>query len=315
VDMNFETQVILQRLVVPSLLGLAGGFVLSRCERRSLASGDGGPLRLVATASIIGTLLVGAGLIASDLWQRGLIANPATWRRWDAREPWMWMVWLVPGLMLVLGLLKGLGATPSRFATWCLPVLVLGAAGTLYVALPQGSGYEDKLRDAVRWLALGTAAVTVNAACLNAIATRPGGRWAPCVLLAQLGCIAGIVLQSYASLGEFVLAGIGILVGLSIISLVLPSESTYDFGWQLAPAILAMSVLAVASLAVSTFYVSTPPATWLIMSILFLPTIVGSVDCILHKQQWGWRVLAALVICGLVLAVVIASAINNKPEW
>ncbi|MCU0706968.1 MAG: hypothetical protein MUF23_01620 [Pirellula sp.] len=316
--MNFETQVVLQRIVVPSLLGLAGGFVLSRCERRALATADGSgdsPLRLAATASILGALFVGAGLIASDLWQRGLITNPATWRRWDAREPWMWMVWMVPSLMFVLGLLKGLGRTPGRFATWCLPIVVIGAAGILYVALPQGSGYEDKLKDAVRWLALGTVAATVNAVCLNTIAAQPGGRWAPCVLLAQLGCIAGIVLQSYASLGEFVLSAIGILIGLSIVSLAIPSPSTHDYGWQLAPAVLAMSVLAVACLAVSTFYVSTPPATWLVLSILFLPALVGCVNCILQKQPWGWRVAAAIVLCGALLAVVIVSAINNKPEW
>lgn len=318
-QISFETQILLQRIVLPSLLGLAGGWVLSRCERRGLElSGSGSdtrPLRGVMTASFFGALLVGAGLIVSDLWQRELITNPATWRRWDAREPWMWMVWMIPGLILFLGFAKGLIATPQRFATWSLPGVIALGAGIFYVCLPQGPGYENDLPRAVRWIALGIAAVAMNCASLNAIARGPGGRWAPLVLLVQLACVAGLALQSYASLGEFVLAAAGATLGLCVISLFLPSPWTFDYGWPLAPAILGLTVLASVSLAASTFYVSEPLATWMLMSILFLPTIVGAIDLCLGGKHWGWRVAAAFFLWALALSAVVAKALQNKSDW
>jgi hypothetical protein len=310
-QVSFEVQVLLQRIVLPSLLGFAGGLLLSRCERRSLESGALGssesPLRGVITASVLGSLIVGAGLIASDLWQRELITNPAIWRRWAAREPWMWMVWMIPGLILFLGLAKGLVATPSRFATWCLPGVVAWGAGIFYVCLPQGPGYENDLPRAVRWIALGIAAVAMNCASLNAIARGPGGRWAPLVLLVQLVFVAGLALQSYASLGEFILAATGATLGLSIVSLFLPSTRTFDYGWPLAPAILGLTVLACASLATSTFYISEPPATWILMSVLFLPTVAGAIDLCLGGKHWGWRVAAAFFLWALALSAVVAT--------
>ena len=316
---SFEVQILLQRIVLPGLMGLVGGWVLSRCERRSLESGSSGaaehPLRGAMSASSLGSLLVGAGLIASDLWQRELITNPAIWRRWDAREPWMWMVWMVPGLILFMGLVKGLVATPSRYATWSLPGVIAWATGIFYVCLPQGPGYENDLPRAVRWIALGIAAVAMNCASLNAIARGPGGRWAPLVVLVQLVCVAGLALQSYASLGEFILAATGATLGLSIVSLFLPSTRTFDYGWPLAPAILGLTVLACASLATSTFYISEPPATWILMSVLFLPTVAGAIDLCLGGKHWGWRVAAAFFLWALALSAVVAGALQNTSDW
>lgn len=318
-ELSFEVQVLLQRMVVPSLAGVAGGLVLSRCERSSLAPGEAWagdrPLRGAMVASSLGALLVGVGLITSDLWQREMITNPAIWRRWDAREPWMWMVWMIPGLILLLGLLKGITATPMRFSAWCLPCMVASASGVFYVSLPQGEAYRDTLRDVIRWMALGIAALVMNVAAMNAIARRPGGRWAPLALLVQLVCIAGLALQSYASLGEFVLAAVGATLGLSIVSLLNPSGLTFDYGWPLAPAILGLSVLATACLSTSTFYVTEPPATWLLISVLFLPAAVGALDLCLMGKHWGWRLAAAVVIWGMALSAVVAKAMQSKTDW
>lgn len=313
-DTSFEVEVLLQRIAMPGLVGLLGGFLLSRCERGSAATGDV-PLRHVGWASFWGAWVVGAALIASDLWQRGMITDPSTWRRWDAREPWMWMVWMVPGLILFLGATKALLATPSRFATWCLPWVVVGAAGILYVALPQGKGYEEQLPSAIRWLALGIAASAMNSVSINAIASRPGGRWGPAVLLAQLGCIAGLAWQSYASLGEFLLAAFGVALGITLVSLFLSSGPTSDYGWPMAPAVLGLTVLAAAGLAVSTFYVSEPPPMWLLLSILFLPSLIGSMDVWLRGKHWGWRIAAAIVIWSLVLSAVVARAMQSGSTW
>jgi hypothetical protein len=314
VNISFEAQVLLGRVVVPSLLGWIGGFVLSRCERRSPGL-DASPLRGVLASSLFGALLVGSGLIVSDLWHRGMITEPGSWRRWDAREPWMWMVWMIPGLILFLGILKGWVATPGRFATCCLPWVLVGAAGILYVALPTGKGYEDQLPDVIRSMAIGIAAVALNSLSLNAIARGPGGRWVLCVLLTQLACIAGVAFQAYASLGEFALAGMGAVLGLSLVSLMLPSGPTYDYGWPLAPAVLGMIVLAVASQSVSTFYFSEQPPIWLRMSILFLPSLAGGVDLCLRQKHWGWRVLAAFVLSASVLSVVVFRAMQNETGW
>lgn len=313
-DLPFEFQVLIQRIVMPSLLGLAGGILLLRCERPSFSKGEN-PIRGVAIASIFGSILVGAALIVSDFWQRELIANPLSWRRWEAREPWMWMVWLIPGLILGLGIFKSLVAIPSRIATWFLPWLVVGAVGCFYIALPQGQSYRDQLPNAIRFLAIGIAATALNSVSLNAIASHPGGRWATLTLLAQLGCIAGLAFQSYASLGEFILAGFGVTLGLSLVSLFHSSEHTTDYGWPLAPAVLGLTVLAAVSLAVSTFYVTTPPPTWLWTSILFLPTIIAGIDWFLVEKHWGWRLAMAAIIWALILSTVVAMAMQSKSDW
>jgi hypothetical protein len=314
VNMSFETEVLLQRIVVPCLMGLLGALILARCERRPMELGDV-PWQRVLSTSFWGSLLFGLGLIVSDFWQRGMITDPASWLKWEAREPWMWMVWLIPGLALFLGIVKILVVTPGRFAGWCLPWVVVGSLAIIHIALPQGRGYEDRLPEAIQAFAIGIAAVSLNSASLNAIASRPGGRWSPCVVLAQLGCIAGLAFQAYASLGEFVLSGAGAALGLALVSLFLSSSRTLDYGWPLAPAVLALVVLAATSLCTLTFYFSAPPPFWLRMSILFLPTIVCGVDLWLGARHWGWRVLAAAILWSLVLSAVVARAMQVKTDW
>jgi hypothetical protein len=185
----------------------------------------------------------------------------------------------------------------------------------MLVVLPQGTGYEDRLRDAVRWTAIGTVAAVWNGSALDGIARHPGGRWSTCVLLAQLGCIAGLILQSYASLGEWVLAAIGVTLGLTVVGLWIPSEETTHFGWPMAPAVLGLTILGAASLAVSTFYVSTPAPQWMIAIVLFLPSIVGLVDAFLRSWNPWWRALIAALIASAPLAAVLFQAMNHQPAW
>lgn len=313
-ELSFETQIALQRLLVPGLMGLVGGFLLSRCDAGA-AEAPEQPLKGIALPSLAGAILIGCGIAASDLWQRGLIARPMAWREWEAREPWMWMVWAVPALVILLAAARAVARTGSRWASWCLPIAVTCGAGFMMIVLPQGPGYEDKLREAMHWVGLGTIAIVWNAMALNGIAKHPGGRWAPLVLLAQVGAIAGMVVQSYASLGELVLALLGTTAGLTFVSLLIPTSHSTEFGWRLAPAVLALVIAAVAALSVSTFYVSTPPAPWILFSVLLLPTIVGIADTFLRARPMVWRLVIGAAIAGSIVGAVVYTALSHTPDF
>ncbi len=313
-EMSFELQIVLQRLVIPGLIGLLGGLTIARPWVRhsedSPASGAAGGI-----SSLLGALFVGSGLIVSDLWQRELLTQPSTWRSWEAREPWMWMVWMIPAAMVLLAIVRLAARSTTRISSWSWPSLFGIAVGVMLVVLPQGAGYEDKLREAVRWTGLGVLATVWNACALNGIASQPGGRWSPLVLLAQLGCVAALVLQSYASLGEWVLAAIGVTAGLSLVSLFTPSVRTVDFGWPLASVILALTVLAAASTAVSQFYIFSSAPAWVLAGTLFLPSIVGGVDVAIRGWNPWFRALIAAAISGILIGVVVWQTIQNQPQW
>jgi len=313
-ELSFETQIALQRLLVPSLIAFVGAFLMSRSMFRSPTAPTGSGPRL-ALRPLAGALLIGLALIVSDLWQRGILADPTAWRAWSAREPWMWMVWMIPAIIVVLAAMEYFLRLRDFSGGAGSPIRVALAAAAMLVVLPQGAGYEDQLGNAVRWVAFGTVASIWNASAIDGIATHDGARWAPCVLLAQLGGIAAMVLQSYASLGEWVLAGIGVTLGVCLVALIFPSAASSEVGWSLSPAVQGLVILACASVAVSTFYASTPQPNLLVASILLLPTLVGWVDCGVRRWNPWYRALIAAAISGILIGIVVFLAIQQQPEW
>lgn len=312
-ELNFETQVVLQRLVVPLVLSTVGGLLLARRRPGSVASASAAAP--AAWSTLLGALLVAVGPCVSDLWKRELLLQPARWREWSATEPWMWMVWIVPASVMMVAIWRSAIASSWTFATWMFPWGISMAALGLYVCLPQGQGWLDKSSDVARWLVAATIAFAWNQWGIDTIASSPGGRWAPWVLVAQLGAIAGLALQSYASLGEWALVGVGGSAGLAIAALVSGDSQSMPMAWPAAVGVIPGLWMAVACLAVSQFYISTPPASWLLGLILFLPTLVGLIDLLVKKRSAWVRALVAAVACGIVVAIAIAITMQSRPEW
>lgn len=312
-ELGFETKILLQRILLPFVLAALGGLLIS--ARRVNRDDWGESTRRGLGRILLGTCCIAISPILSDLWQRELLWKPGEWRTWTASEPWMWMVWIVPGSMLVLGWLRWCFPSATHFAAWLGPCLATLFAGGMVCIVPQGSGYTDKLGEALYWVAAGTIASYWNAWAIDGIASGSSGRWAPLVMVAQLGCVAVMALQSYALLGEWALVGVALAMGLSVGSLAFAYGDTYPMGWPLVTVMVPLVWMGVGCLAVSHFYVSSPPNIWLAGAVLMLPTIVGLWDRVLHRQSTWVRVFVAALVSGMILGAVIVTALQNQPEW
>jgi hypothetical protein len=165
-------------------------------------------------------------------------------------------------------------------------------------------------------IAVGTVAILLNIATLDNLARSGAARWTPLVLLGQLGCVAAIILQSYASLGEWTLACIGTTVGLSIGSLIKGSQPPTFAGWQLSSIVYPLAIASGASLILSPYFQSQPLSLWLQGSVLFLPTAVWLVDVIFTRYGNAWvRALCAAVICSVLLAAILLITKPFQSEW
>lgn len=312
-ELNFETQVALQRIAVPLAMATVGGLLLARRPPGSGTSASN--TSPAAWSTLLGALLVAAGPCVSELWKRELLLQPARWREWSASEPWMWMVWIVPASVMTIAIWRSAISSSWTFATWMFPWGISLAVLGLYVCLPQGQGWLDKSSEVTRWIVAATIAFAWNQWGIDTIASSPGGRWAPWVLVAQFGAIAALALQSYASLGEWALVGVGFSAGLAISALLSGDSQSMPMGWPTAAGVIPGLWMAVACLSVSQFYIPTPPATWLLGLILFLPALVGVIDLLIKKRPAWVRALAAAVACGIVVGIAIATTFQSRSEW
>ena len=314
--MNFETQIALQRILLPAVCSLIGCYMLSRTELDEDDYVDE-PVPGISALSIFGAAFCAVGMMASELWQRDLILKPYEWITWKASYRWEWIAWMIPGSMIALGLLRGIVTTPIHFSAMVGLWIGLMAIGVLYVCLNEGAAWADQTAKLLPWMAVSSAAALSNTAALNSIARSEGSRWVSCTILGQLGCVAAITLQSYASLGLCAVAGMGVALAASIIGAFFGSSSKLHYGWPLSTVVIPLAILAVACLVVSrfSFEAKTLP-TWLIGSVFFLPSVIWGFDIVVGRVMANWfRVLLAAIICILAIGAILNITQPWNSEW
>ena len=313
--MSFELQILLQRLLLPAVCSLIGCYVLSRTDPGEDWYDDE-PIKGMAFTTLLGAFLCGIGMICSDLLQRGIIAKPDEWLTWQASYQWQWMVWMIPSCMVTMAVARSIFSIPIHYAAFAGFVTATLAICVLFVCLNEGTVWDDQKAKWLPWMAASCVAVMWNIASLNSIAKADGSRWVSLTILGQLGCVAAITIQSYASLGEWTLAGIGVAVGASLVGIFAGSKAKPDFGWQLSTVVVPLGIMAVACLAVSSFFESRPLPIWLIGSVLFLPTLIGVVDFVFGRTaSTRFRVLLAACVCCLVLGGIFYVTKLWQLEW
>lgn len=314
--MNFEIQVVLQRLLVPAIGSLIGCYLLARTDTGSDWYDDE-PVRDIAMATFWGAFFCAVGMIASELWQRDLITKPMEWPTWRASYQWEWMAWMIPGSMIALALVRAVFTTPIHFTAMASTATGLIAVGVLFVCLNEGAAWEDQSAKLLPWIAVSSAAVFCNTSSLNSIARSEGARWVSLAVLGQLGCVAAISLQSYGSLGLWTLTGVGAAIGASIVGIFFGTSAKLHYGWQLSIVIIPLGIMAVACMMVSRFfYESKPLPLWLIGSVVFLPTLVCIVDIVVGRLMQNWfRVLLAALVCCLILGSIFNITKPWQSEW
>jgi hypothetical protein len=277
---------------------------------------DDEPVKGVWFQTILGAFLCALGMVAAELWHDGVLAKPALWLQWRPKYQWNWMVWMIPSAMLIFAVFRSIFSIPVHYAAHALTVTSSLTAFILYVCLNEGALWQDQSSKLQWWLAMGVVATIWNTMSINAIARSGGSRWVPLITLAQLGCVAALILQAYGSLGEWVLTGIGVCFGASVVSLVKGSSAKLFFGWQLSTIVVPLGIMAVSCLVVSRFFETPAVPNWLLGIVLGLPTVVGAIDLCIGRLTNPWtRAIIAAVACGLVLGAIVFLAIPVKQEW
>ena len=311
--MNFETQIVVQRLLLPAVCALIGSYILAKTDSGA-AWYDDEPVQGIGSATLVGIFFCAIGIILSDLWQRNLLAHPSDWR---ASYQWEWMSWMIPGSMIALAILRTIFTVPIQFTAIASYATGLIALGVMFVCINEGAAWEDQSAKLLPWMTVSCAAVFSNVFSLNSIARSDGSRWVSLTILGQLGCVAAITIQSYASLGLWAVTGIGVAIGASLVGMLYGTTAKVHYGWQLSIVVIPLAVMAVACMAVSRFaFESKPLPLWLIVSVVFLPTLVCIVDIIVGRIMQNWfRVLLAASVCCAILGTILNITKPWQSEW
>jgi len=303
--MSLELEIALQQFLLPAVCAIMGCTVLARTNQGDDCFEDE-PVRGIGLQTLFGAAVCAMGIVFSDLWQRGIIAQPMEWSSWKPSYQWERVAWMVPGSMLALALLRFIVSTPVQFAELAGTFTSSIAVGILYASLNDKVVWEDQQSKLLPWMAAGCAAAIMNVSSLNSMATSGGFRWVSLVMLAQFGCLAAIILQSYASLGRCCVVGIGVAFGASIVGLFFRSTTKLHYVWPLSIVVLPLGIMAVICLVLSKFFFESHTfPLWLTGSVLFLPTIVCAVDIVFGRLSNAWfRVFFAGSVCSLVLGAI-----------
>jgi len=313
--MNFETNMILQRLVLPGVCSLIGCILIARTDKGEDWFEDK-PVPGVWLQNLCGAFLCGVGFVASDFCSRAILCKPEEWLNWKASYQWNWMIWLIPAAMMTLAIARSIFSTPIQYVSIAATLLWGMSIGILFVSLNEGQVWKDQATKQMPWLAAGITAIALNTFSLNAMAKSGASRWHSLIVLAQLGCVAAIAMLTYGSLGEFGLAGSAVAAAASVVSLVKPSTSKTHYGWQLSTVVLPLVILAVCILCVSRFFEPFSLPAWLLASVLFLPALAGLADLVFGRLSNVWiRPLIAGAVCSGVLGWILYLALSKTPDW
>jgi hypothetical protein len=313
--MSFEQQILLQRILLPGLASILGCWLLLSSKSESGGNEDASYPH-ARWKTLLGCLLIGGSLLVSDFWQRDLLWDPAAWTSWTANYRWQWMIWGIPGAVLGLGLLRAFSISEREQAAMAWPALCLLSIGTHYLAIFEPETWPNWLIPMFHAILIGSAASILNIASLHSMVATGASRWSSLILLAQLGCVAAIAVQSYASLGEWVLTGIGITLGATCVSFFYSAKSRLFGVWPLAVVLYPIVISASASLLLTGYFRSRPLPIGLTGVVLFLPTLVAFLDFVYGRYGRVWfRVALAAVTCIAVLVAVIFMTEPFKSEW
>jgi len=252
---------------------------------------------------------------------------------------WIALRWILGGGVLGGGVLGGglrvegqpETSTRSKRVVWLVDAIywLSAIAWMSFSMFPVGEGYAEQ---ALKFAYLGVltwVASVVNAGLLVERTEVAQSRWFRWALVVQFGCIAAVVMQSYASLGEWVvfcgafMAGaIGSGgIGSGGIGMNVSSKSgrvgAQEVGQELGLGML-MSFAAVAGLTLSQAYAWNPLPLWLLGVLAMSPSIMAIVDMGLSRSGRGsqWRrLLGFLVLLFLNMGLVYFFVLRAEPQW
>lgn len=351
---EFEGKLLVFRLLLPFILGSLAGWLLGGSALMPVVRGrEQGSRGGFFWSWLLGFSLVSLAFIASDFGSRGILLDPRQWSGWEAKEPWMHWVWVGPSVFGLWGLV-------DRLASWTLSlgvgrVILFGVPLAILVIgmFPGGDGYADLQSTFRAFGGLTIAFSILNWLFVSQRQLRAQSPWLAWAFVVQLGCIAVVVLQSYASLGEWLIFCLAMLSGVLLLSSLESflrgrresvgtkanqvgdtdgslggrSQVSVDGVRELSLSgsawLLLFGFAACAGLCVSRAYAWTPLPWWMLILLLGLPTIFSSIDWLLCKFAGGGlvRYRGLVRILGLAFATLImiwlvyTQAVEAQPQW
>lgn len=341
---EFEVKLLVYRVLIPLVLGAFFSLLPARLGRKGLV------------VSVLSCLVLWGAFAISDFGSRGLLtgglltggllmrpdwifSGPGSIGGWEAKEPWMHWVWVAPLVMtlwialswILVGWIlgrcfraegqPGTGSRSTRVARWVEAIYWFSAIAWMSFSMfPVGEGYAQEALKFGYFGVLTWVAAVVNAGLLVERTEVAQNRWFRWALVVQFGCIAAVVLQSYASLGEWVIfcgAFMTGAIGAGALGRNGASKNGREGAHEVALGML-MSFAAVAGLSLSQAYAWNPLPLWLFGVLAMSPSIMAVVDMGLARSGRGspWRrLLGFLVLLLLEMGLVYFFVLRTEPQW
>lgn len=184
-------------------------------------------------------------------------------------EPWESVLLPLVGVCLVWPLLRGLLHRWPAIRLWAVFAL---ATAPLLASMPPADRYADLLPGNAAWVCAALLAIGANTLACERWEIAGAGRWALWVYVAQMLCVAALLLTCYGTLGEFCVA-----VALCLATTAIARLFTSDGVWVTAVGVPATMLSCILLLHVRDYSTVALPA-WVAPLPLLMPTIVALVD-------------------------------------
>lgn len=314
---EFEGKLLLFRVLVPLVFGaLSAWFLRHRLELPATTDGESGPEAKRPGARglgwALGCVLVWIAFWVSELGSRGILLSPQQWSSWEARERWMHWVWIGPLVLSNWIAVKAIMKSSPLASAVIALFMGLAMALMAWFMFPDGSGYADQRTWFFVLSLLSLVFALSNRVLVHWRQKTAGSVWFGWVHVMHLGCVAAVVLQSYASLGEWMVFSGSMMAGVMLV-LGLSKQAWCES--SLTP-LLAFS--AVAGLCLSRAYSWSPLPTGVLVLLLGFPSLAALVDgfvCRFLRGSVVGRVAILFVILGIALGIIYAFVVRNEPQW
>ena len=255
-------------------------------------------------ASVIAALVAGPGfnqaapilrrVLATTIWWLGLFISLAAmsgleW--WSGDDPWKRSVWPI----LASGLIA---SYCSRNTTLGLAIVTSVACISAWIIFPTADSWKDIHPEYPFWCMAVVVSCVWNTLSMQGIATRHGHRWYLWIVVACLASVFIMAATSYSALANWSLA---FWISSFALAMYFSLRHTNWSHSLAAPLILFASLMTA-----TTRLFSEGRSVWIYAIVLFLPTIVCTVDyLIFDPKKIGRRVLTAAILSVFLSAVVI----------
>jgi hypothetical protein len=196
-----------------------------------------------------------------------------------------------------------------QMAYWLATIVLLSS-----LMFPVGEGYADQ---ASKFRYLGLLAMVTSVLNTWLIVQRSEvarSRWFRWVHVGQLGCIAAVVLQSYASLGEWVIFCGAFMAG----AVGTTSSGKYTLATDDGSLSIWISFAASAGLCLSQAYAWNPLPPWLLVVLGCMPAIMAVADMGIARtcdRSFGWRIAGCMALLALCMGLLYFFVLGTEPSW